>query len=597
MFSFFGKLSIGLRLTLGFALLILLITVVGVIELLASEAEQNSLDDVEAAHNTVFLAQDIKENLLEARRQETDFFLNWRTVGFDIAFNNYVLPSRQNLQVVLDTSGELEDSGANVDSALLQQIEDALASYNQIFERIVDNIETRGFEDTGLEGEFRQSAAILEESRLFVGNPELQILLLQMRRYEKDYLLRGEQADAETARDYNAQLRSAILELDISPEVEELQTELVSQTDLYLTNFNSLVELDAEINSDTSAQSTVINSINETPDAIISDAEAAEAQAEDELERIENLSRNITIGSLIAAVLLGVGLSLGLRQSINNSLRKLTRAVVNISQGNYANRVEVTTQDELGVLATSFNRMAEQVEREIDRVEERTRDLETAFTVNTQIANILNVERLLQDVVDLIKERFNLYHAHIFAVDETGEKLVLTSGAGHVGRQMVAEGRIIELSNPRSIVARSGRNREGVIVNDVKSAPDFLPHPLLPNTASELAVPLIARGRLLGVLDLQNSDVGYFTPIVLSLMELVAGQIATALGNATLYEDAQRVSRHERAIGSITQRIQSATSVDEILQFTVRELGKALRVPHTAIELRLTDDESSPNGN
>ncbi|NWG15091.1 MAG: GAF domain-containing protein, partial [Chloroflexi bacterium] len=219
---------------------------------------------------------------------------------------------------------------------------------------------------------------------------------------------------------------------------------------------------------------------------------------------------------------------------------------------------------------------------------------ETAAQVSAQISTILDTDRLLQDVVDLTKERFGLYHAHIYLLSEDGSELVLTAGAGHVGRQMVSEGRRIDVQNARSIVARAARARQIITVNDVSTSPDFLPNPLLPNTRAEQAIPLIARGQLLGVLDIQSTGVDYFTQDMQSTIEVLAGQIATAISNARLYEVAERTSRHERALGSIDRKIQEAVNVDEILQTTVRELGKALRVPYTAIELQLQgEDEAS----
>jgi len=214
--------------------------------------------------------------------------------------------------------------------------------------------------------------------------------------------------------------------------------------------------------------------------------------------------------------------------------------------------------------------------------------------VNVQIATILEPRRLLQDVVDLTKERFALYHSHIYLLNEEGDTLQLTAGAGHVGREMVGQKRQIALENVQSIVATSGRERKGVIINDTRASATFLPHPLLPNTRSEMAVPLISRGQLLGVLDVQSDQPGYFTQDVLEVFELLALQIATAISNARLYDQADRTrlydqadrtSRHDRAITEIDRRLQGALGVDEILQTTVRELGKALRVPYTAIEL------------
>jgi len=132
------------------------------------------------------------------------------------------------------------------------------------------------------------------------------------------------------------------------------------------------------------------------------------------------------------------------------------------------------------------------------------------------------------------------------------------------------------------------RSRRDVIIQDVTESPTFLPHPLLPDTHSELAVPLISRGQVLGVLDIQSAAIGYFDEDMLGVMMLLANQIATALSNARLYETASRVSRHEQALGTIERQIQNAVDIDDLLQTAVRELGKALRVPHTAIELKLS---------
>ncbi len=227
------------------------------------------------------------------------------------------------------------------------------------------------------------------------------------------------------------------------------------------------------------------------------------------------------------------------------------------------------------------------LELALRELQNSSRDLEAVVGVGTQVASILEVNRLLNEVSDLTKERLRLYHAHIYLLDESGDILRLTAGAGAVGRQMVAEKRSIAIDNPNSIVASAARSRRGVVINDVRASVTFLPHPLLPDTRAELAVPLIARGELLGVLDVQSNEVNYFTQQTLTVMELMASQVAVAISNARLYEYAERTSRHERALGSIDRGIQSAVDLDEILQSTVRELGKALRVPHTVIQLQV----------
>ncbi len=235
-----------------------------------------------------------------------------------------------------------------------------------------------------------------------------------------------------------------------------------------------------------------------------------------------------------------------------------------------------------------LNRSQTSLQAAVIDSEARSTELQTVVDVGTQVSTILEVDRLLRDVSDLTKERLRLYHSHIYLLNEVGDTLVLAAGAGAVGRQMVAQKRSIPVYNEHSIVATAARTRKEVIVNEVRQSPTFLPHPLLPDTRSELAAPLIARGELIGVIDLQSDAVDFFTPSKYSVAKLMAAQIAVAISNARLYETSERISRRERALGTIDRKIQGAMSMDEILQTTVRELGKALRVPYTAIELQMT---------
>lgn len=316
-----------------------------------------------------------------------------------------------------------------------------------------------------------------------------------------------------------------------------------------------------------------------------------------ESEALAQITSSFNIALIVALVTASIGLVAAFfaARGLTRPLAELTRAAEHLGASqDWSTRVAVRGKDEFGVLGEALNEMASHLEGAIGtlehRVADRTRDLQTFADVNAQISTVLDVERLMQDVVDLTKERFRLYHAHVYLVDDDAENLILTAGAGHVGRQMVSEERSINLYNQQSIVAQAARDQTSVIIDDVTQSEAFLPHPLLPDTKSELATPLIARGQLLGILDVQSDEIAFFSEETLGVMELLAGQIAAALSNARLFEVVERTSRHEKAVGNITRRIQEAVDLDDILQVTVRELGKALRVPYTAIELKIADD-------
>ncbi len=166
---------------------------------------------------------------------------------------------------------------------------------------------------------------------------------------------------------------------------------------------------------------------------------------------------------------------------------------------------------------------------------QRASQLETVATLSTTASTVLDPEKLLQDVVDLTKQRFGLYHAHIYLTDESGQSLVLASGAGEIGRQMVAEQHAISVSEEYSQVARATREQKPIIINDVQSQPGFDPNPLLPNTRSEMAVPMITGDRVIGIFDVQSDNPDGFSREDASIYTTLAAQVAVALQNARLY--------------------------------------------------------------
>ena len=178
-------------------------------------------------------------------------------------------------------------------------------------------------------------------------------------------------------------------------------------------------------------------------------------------------------------------------------------------------------------------------------------ELETVAKVSTATSTILEADKLLQNVVNLTKESFGLYHAHIYLSDEAGDTLVLTAGAGEAGQQMVAEGWQIPLEREQSLVARAARSHEGVIVNDVTKNPNYLANPLLPDTRSEMAVPMIVGDKVIGVLDVQSDRTDRFSQEDVHIQTTLAGQIATALENARLYEQSLETAEKLREVDRV----------------------------------------------
>jgi len=225
---------------------------------------------------------------------------------------------------------------------------------------------------------------------------------------------------------------------------------------------------------------------------------------------------------------------------------------------------------------------------ELDR---RAQQLAAVAEVSSVSSRELDIDKMLQSVVHLTQRQFGLYHAHVFTYNEYTDELQITAcgwqeGDEHDGTHETVS---IPLSREQSLVARAARTRQAVIVNDVKSEPDWLANPLLPDTASEMAVPLIIGDQVLGVLDVQSDRIDAFSEEDANIQATLASQVATALQNARSFARAQQQAARETTLNVISQKIQSATSVEAVLQIAARELGHALGAPMTVAQLSMKD--------
>jgi putative methionine-R-sulfoxide reductase with GAF domain len=303
---------------------------------------------------------------------------------------------------------------------------------------------------------------------------------------------------------------------------------------------------------------------------------------------IQNLI--VSVITILAFAVLAGAAGLFLARRLAAPLVDLSHVATEIAGGNLAVEAKVSGPAEIAQVSATFNTMTLRLRELIgsleQRVEERTRALSTVSEISTAASTILDIDKLLKEVVELSKERFGLYHSHIYLLDEAGENLVLASGAGEPGRQMVAEGRSIPLELERSLVARAARERKGVTVNDVTQEPDFLPNPLLPGTRSELAVPMMVGENVIGVFDVQSDLVGRFTEADVSVQTTLAAQIASAIQNARSFEQTQAALLQSKEAQQLTSDVIDSTDdwifikdQDHRYRLVNRGYAKSLHIP------------------
>ncbi len=171
----------------------------------------------------------------------------------------------------------------------------------------------------------------------------------------------------------------------------------------------------------------------------------------------------------------------------------------------------------------------------VEQEERRSRQLQMAAEVGATISTILNQHELLQCVADLTKASFDLYHAQIYLFDPLGQNLVLAAGSGERGKHMVAEGEHIALADA-TLVARAARTRKGYILNHAPTNSPQPMHPLLPDSQSRLAVPMISGDEVLGVLEIHASEANAFSDDDIRIQTTLAAQIAATLQNVQYFE-------------------------------------------------------------
>lgn len=303
----------------------------------------------------------------------------------------------------------------------------------------------------------------------------------------------------------------------------------------------------------------------------------------------QRLVFNATLMAEIVVALVAL-IALWITSLFTGPVSRLSKVAERITQGDLNARARVETQDEVGDLTETFNALAEQMQTTLAGLEQRVADrshvLELSASISRQLASILDIEQLVRAVVQQIQAAFQYYHVHIYLLDEKQENLVMVGGSGEVGRILLERHHHIPAG--RGLVGRSAATRSVVLVPDTFADPGWLPNPLLPDTRSEVALPILTTATdggevVLGVLDVQQNQVGALGQQDVDILTGIADQVGTALRNARLYAQAQYRTTRESLLADIVQQIQSTRTFESALQVTAREVGRVVQSPLTQV--------------
>ena len=266
------------------------------------------------------------------------------------------------------------------------------------------------------------------------------------------------------------------------------------------------------------------------------------------------LARLLPIGGAVLIAVAAAGFFIARR--VTQPIQEIAEVAGRIGGGEWDVSFPPATTREIGALNEAFERMAgelrgvyeeleEQVKERTEDLQRRTVQLQASAHVAREATAIRDVDDLLNQTVELISDRFGFYHAGIFLVDEARDYAVLRAASSPGGKRMLSMQHRLRVGETGIVghVAGSGESR---IALDVGADAVFFDNPDLPRTRSELALPLTVYDEVIGVLDVQSTEEAAFTEEDVGVLQTMADQLAVAIENARLLEEADARVREIR---------------------------------------------------
>ncbi|MBI5960011.1 MAG: GAF domain-containing protein [Chloroflexi bacterium] len=254
-----------------------------------------------------------------------------------------------------------------------------------------------------------------------------------------------------------------------------------------------------------------------------------------------------------------------------------------------SNRLDAFGSDDSFMLETLAGQLALAVqEAETYHAERRQTERINAMTeVARALVSILDIDDLLDEVIDLVNEYLGYDRVHLFL--RVGDRLVFRSGSGVYSGRWALEKLSYDINAPIGIIPRVARSGQSALSRDVTEDPDYRVGPGVEDTRSEMTVPIRVGARILGVFDIQSTQINAFSSDDLVLVQALADTVAIALRNATLFANESRRRILSETLRELSTVLGSSLDLNRVLEGIMVGLERV--VPYTSGLILLLEKE------
>jgi len=540
------------------------------------------------------LAANINNNLLNIQNQAFEFYDTWTLTGFEqeislsgfsYAREIYLNPIQEQLEQIRDDIAKMQrlkpDAGTTTE---LERILTNVNIYESTLLEMSDQMEQRGLRESGEMGQIRTIRAALQNQLERTDLELLQSTLLSISTHEQDFFLTSSLAAARLTRESINQMAEQIANTDDTRLPSTDKAELTNALEAYYDRFLSAASLHRKLQNirpNLIGQSDLISVLVRQ---LFQEQQAEFSTVLQQLQRQQTNTMTTTVGLTVFALLGGPAIAFFITRQTIRPIETLGESAAKLGTGDLDARAPVHSRDEIGMTAAAFNLMADRLQELLAglerRVADRTADLEAALAelearsveleqahqyqieinrqleelaqqtqrraamlqasaeVSRAVTQIRDLDQLLPQVTQLISQHFGFYHVGVFLIDQARRYAVLQAASSEGGQRMLARNHKLKVGS-QGIVGYVTGTGEPRIALDVGIDAVFFDNPDLPDTHSEMALPLQLGADIIGALDVQSTDEAAFTEEDVNVLTALADQIAIAIENTRLFKQNQ----------------------------------------------------------